>query len=274
VAQVESTGGATVYRFTEPSVRHAFDVGWGAADVHQFLAKISRTPVPQPLRYLVDEVARSHGRVRVSPVASVVRLEDPTIGDALLGDPKLTVLRLRRLAPTVLASQRSAQSVLDTLRDAGHPVVAESSTGELMVGPPAARRAPVYRTARGSLTVRLGSPAAAEALVRALRAGDRARQSRPAPGLAGAWPLRPVETMSSLRQAAAAGRTVWIGYVDNNGSASERLVDPLRIQDGWLTAYDHIRDAVRIFALHRITGVALIDVEPGAAEPPRNDHAY
>jgi len=44
----------------------------------------------------------------------------------------------------------------------------------------------------------------------------------------------------------------------NNGGASERLVDPLRVQGGWLTAYDHVRDAVRTFAVHRITGVAPI----------------
>ena len=34
VAEVESRGGATVYRFTERSVRKAFDVGWSAVEVH------------------------------------------------------------------------------------------------------------------------------------------------------------------------------------------------------------------------------------------------
>src|SRR3712207_7061817 len=33
VAQVESRGGATVYRFTPASVRHAFDLGWSALEV-------------------------------------------------------------------------------------------------------------------------------------------------------------------------------------------------------------------------------------------------
>jgi predicted DNA-binding transcriptional regulator YafY len=70
-----------------------------------------------------------------------------------------------------------------------------------------------------------------------------------------------VETIGVLTEAAATAQTVWIGYVDNNGGASERLVDPLRVQGGWLTAYDHVRDAVRTSALHRITGVARVAAE-------------
>jgi predicted DNA-binding transcriptional regulator YafY len=37
------------------------------------------------------------------------------------------------------------------------------------------------------------------------------------------------------------------------------------VQGGWLTAYDHVRDAVRTFAVHRITGVAPV-------EATRSDH--
>ncbi|MGQ4429014.1 helicase-associated domain-containing protein, partial [Streptomyces violaceoruber] len=47
LADVESKGGATVYRFTPGSVRRALDAGQSAADLHAFLARHSRTPVPQ-----------------------------------------------------------------------------------------------------------------------------------------------------------------------------------------------------------------------------------
>ncbi len=56
LADVESKGGATVYRFTPGSVRRALDAGQAAADLHAFLARHSRTPVPQPLTYLIDDV--------------------------------------------------------------------------------------------------------------------------------------------------------------------------------------------------------------------------
>ncbi len=65
MADVESTGGATVYRFSEASVRRALDAGRSASDLHALLAKHSTTPVPQPLSYLVDDMARRHGRIRV-----------------------------------------------------------------------------------------------------------------------------------------------------------------------------------------------------------------
>jgi len=260
VAQVESTGGATVFRFTEASIQRAFDAGHGADEVHRLLERVSRTPVPQPLRYLVDEVARRHGRVRVSAVASVIRLDDPATGDVLLGDARLGMLSLRRLAPTILGSKRSPQSVVDAMRDAGHSAVAEGVEGELLVHEPANQRAPAYRSARRPTGPPLAE-AAMQALVRSLRAGERARANRPGvgdPNRPRLRPRMPVETVAVLTDTAANAQTVWIGYVDNNGGASERLVDPLRVQGGWLTAYDHVRDAVRTFAVHRITGVAPI----------------
>ena len=65
VADVESSGGATVFRVSEASIRRALDAGWSAADLHDFFTRASRTPVPQALDYLVDDVARQHGRLRV-----------------------------------------------------------------------------------------------------------------------------------------------------------------------------------------------------------------
>jgi hypothetical protein len=69
VADVESRGAATVYRFTTQSVRRALDAGWTAVEVHAFLASVSRTPVPQPLTYLVDDAVRTFGQVRVGQKA-------------------------------------------------------------------------------------------------------------------------------------------------------------------------------------------------------------
>ena len=48
---------------------------------------------------------------------------------------------------------------------------------------------------------------------------------------------------------------LWIGYVDNHGTSSERIVDPLGLEGGRLTALDHRSEEVRTFAVHRITAV-------------------
>jgi predicted DNA-binding transcriptional regulator YafY len=61
--------------------------------------------------------------------------------------------------------------------------------------------------------------------------------------------------LAALRDAVESGATVLIGYVDNHGASTERVVDPVKVEGGWLTAYDHRSDDTRTFAVHRITRV-------------------
>src|SRR3712207_7812244 len=75
-SDVESSGGATVFRVWESSVRRALDSGWSATDLHDFFARASRTPVPQALDYLIDDVARQHGRLRVGAIECCIRSDD------------------------------------------------------------------------------------------------------------------------------------------------------------------------------------------------------
>jgi predicted DNA-binding transcriptional regulator YafY len=49
---------------------------------------------------------------------------------------------------------------------------------------------------------------------------------------------------------------MWIGYLDEQGRASSRIVAPSRVEGGYLTAFDATRDSIHRFALHRITGVS------------------
>jgi hypothetical protein len=254
VADVESTGGATVYRFTEPSVRRALDHGRSAADVHAFLASISQTPVPQPLRYLVDDVARRYGRVRVGSAPSVVTAEDPAVLDEVLADPRVTPLLPRRLAPTVATLQAAPGTVLELLQTMGvHPA---ADTGTVAMG---RRRQRV--AARGRpVAVRSDRPAPSEAslaaAVRAIRAGDRGAQARPAEVSPGLRTTASTDVLATLAQAIDDAASVWIGYVDNHGTTSERIVDPVSLDAGWLSAFDHRTEQVRTFAVHRITAVA------------------
>lgn len=273
-AEVESTGGATVYRFSAGSLRRAFDAGRSADDVHRLLAAASRTPVPQALDYLVDDVARRHGRIRVSTVRCVVRVDDETAADQLLSDRSMAPLGLRRLSATVLSAERPAQAVVDLMRDGGYSPVVEGPGGELLIRRLTSRRAPGNRRASSVRAERAApGPAVLAAAVRTLRAGDRVSVARTPPsGVNGAArpplvPRRPVDTIAVLTDALDAGQPVWIGYVDNNGTSSERLVDPIRVDGGWLTAYDHARDDVRTFAAHRITGVSVL-ADPTTTEWP------
>ncbi len=58
MADIESRGGATVYRFTVASLQRARKLGWSTAEMLQTLQERSRTALPQPLRYLVADLDR------------------------------------------------------------------------------------------------------------------------------------------------------------------------------------------------------------------------
>ena len=74
LAGVESRGGATVFRFTDESIRRAFDAGWTVLEVHEFVASASKTPVPQGLSYLIDDVSRRFGVLRAGTALSLIHI--------------------------------------------------------------------------------------------------------------------------------------------------------------------------------------------------------
>lgn len=261
LSDVESRGGATVHRFTAGSIRRALDAGRTAADIHAFLGRISRTSVPQPLSYLVDDVARRHGLLRVGSASAFVRCDDEALLVQILADPAAGGLGLRRLAPTVLASSLDAGTLLGRLEQLGFTPTPEAADGSVVIARPQARRAPA-RPAPEALLAQRPPPADAilAAAVRALRAGDRSAAGRPADAVPGRLGRSvAAQTLADLRHALADGATVWIGYVDQHGATSERVVDPVRLEGGWLAAFDHRSGEVRSFAIHRISGVARVD---------------
>ncbi len=252
VAEVESRGGATVYRFTPTSVRRALDTGWTAVELHEFLGSVSRTPVPQPLSYLVDDTARTFGSVRVGHAEAFLRADDEAALTELLHHPKAGPLGLRRLAPTVLISSVPLDVLMPRLRELGAAPVVEAADGTVHVVRPDQRRARTPREHRGRGAAAARRTAAVAAVVTAIRSGDRAASSRPAEPAAA---LSPSGSLAALREAAETGATVLIAYVDNQGTRSERIVDPVSVEGGVLTAHDHRSDDTRTFAVHRITTV-------------------
>lgn len=68
MADIESRGHGSVYRVTVGSLQRALAHGWTADKILEFLRGISRTPVPQPLEYLITDAART---LRDAPVATM-----------------------------------------------------------------------------------------------------------------------------------------------------------------------------------------------------------
>lgn len=257
VADVESAGGATVYRVTAASVRRAMDAGRTAIELRELFTTRSRTPLPQALCYLIDDVARRHGRLRGGAGASFLRCDDEILLAEVLAHPEARRCELRRIAPSVLVSPLPLAALLDALRGAGFAPVAEGPAGQVLDLRPAQRRIPARP--RGSRPSALPPEPTAEqltALVRGLRAGDAAAEAPR--GSARAGGARTGATLELLRGAAEGGRSVWLWYVDSYGVASRRVVRPVSVGNGALEGFDRSRGEMRRFALHRITAAAVL----------------
>jgi hypothetical protein len=245
VANVESAGAAMVYRISEQSIRHALDVGKTRDGLHTFFAKHSKTPVPQGLSYLIDDVARRHGQLRIGMASSFVRCEDP----ALLAQAVAAAedLQLRALAPTVAVSPAPIAEMLSTLRAAGFAPAAEDSTGAIVDVRPRRARVPTPQQRRPYRAAARPNSETLNAVVSVLRKVTTAPfgNSRVDPAVA----------MSILQEAAKNQDTLLIGYLDAAGVASQRMISPIAVRGGQLVAFDSASGRLRDFAIHRITSV-------------------
>ncbi len=259
VAEIESAGHATVYRITETTVRRALDTGRTAGELHHLFGTRSATPVPQSLTYLIDDVARRHGRLRGGAAESFLRCDDATLLAEVLGSAVAAEYGLRMIAPTVLISSYPLAEVLDGLRAAGFAPAAEGPDGRVMDIRPSGRRLPAKaRAARRAPGEQPGlSDDQVGKLVAHVRAGDAASARRRgetvrAPQGGGSGDTS--ATLALLSQATVERREVWIGFVDSRGTASQRVVRPMRVGGGVLESFDNER-----YPLHRIISAALVE---------------
>jgi hypothetical protein len=174
LADVESTGAATVLRFTPTSVRRGFDAGRTAEAILTFLADHATKGVPQPLTYLVSDAARRHGSVRVGPAVSFVTGDDPALVTEVLHMKKGDRLGLRQIAPTVLVSTASPEVLVDALRGAGFLPTRHDAEGVRVVDGSDRMEVPVDDRPLWSERPVL-APGAAAGTVRRLRAKSQGR---------------------------------------------------------------------------------------------------
>lgn len=142
LADMESKGGATTFRFSEASLRRAFDAGRQSDEIMAFLSDHAPKGIPQSVAYLVEDLARRFGQVRVGTAACYLRSEDPALLAEVVRARKTAHLRLQLLAPTIAVSDIEPLMVVGGLRQAGYLAAAERPDGTLVLTRPAVRRAP------------------------------------------------------------------------------------------------------------------------------------
>ncbi|MEY4020942.1 MAG: hypothetical protein RL484_1094 [Actinomycetota bacterium] len=266
IADVESRGGATVFRFSEGSIRRGLDHGRTGEEISKFLAKTSKTPMPQPLEYLIADVAKKHGKLRVGNTASFIRCEDSALITQIMGDKRLDVLGLRKISPEVLICGHDATEAMNILRSCGYLPAAEDSRGLLLSGPRIQRAQTKARPPRIIGEYERPDEIQIEGALRALRTGEKSSRKQStmrniATEALGSLPRstanETLELLSDYLQNQPA-KSLSIGYADNNGLVSHRIIDPLKLSAGSLVARDHATGEVQTFRIARITGVAAL----------------
>lgn len=250
----ESRGVAATWRITPQSIRSALDLGWTADALRDELTAISGRPLPQPLDYLITDVARRHGAVRVRGGRACITGSEPEIAE-ILATRSLRTLHLSRLAPTVLTSPFELDQVVDRLRKAGFMPMAEDAEGIAIVPD---RTTGAVRTAAPAVRPR-----------RKVDAGELARRLSTAPVVA--EPLSPsfgrlAELAPQLDEAELAllsdaldhHNDVHIVYRNRAGNRSARIVRPEQLYGRWLVSWCHLRSAEREFTVSGIESVSVL----------------
>ena len=262
MAEIESRGGATVYRFSEATIRRALDHGKTGEEIKTFLSKTSKTPMPQPLEYLIADVAKKHGKLRVGNTSAFIRCEDTALISQIMNDKRLEILALRRIAPEVVICDHDATDTMRILREAGYLPAGESSTGIMLTGARSNRAISKPRPPRVIGEIETPSEENLNAAIRAIRTGEKSTHKQVhlrqvANEALGALPRTTAnETMDLLNTYIVEEKSLSIGYADNNGGVTHRIIDPIRVSAGALIAKDHATGEVQSFRIPRITGVA------------------
>ena len=261
VADLESSGGAAVYRVSEASLRRAFDAGRSGADLLEFFTATSITPIPQALKYQVDDLGRRYGALRAGAATAYLRCDDEELLNRVLGDSAATALGLRRIAPTVAICNVTPARLLEALRQGGFAPAAESPAGTVLSLDDEPPRAPARRAARPTRSSTLGDAQLAD-MIRRIRSGEelatlRAVHEATVPSVPGVTSAAMLEI---IRTAIQTSSELWLGYVDDNGNTMARTISPISMAGGQVRGYG-AEDRLEVYQLHRIVTARLLETD-------------
>jgi hypothetical protein len=237
--EADSVGLASHFRISALSISYALERGHSVADIRDSLLRISGQVLPQPVDYLLNDVSKRFGRIKVvadeSTGGCFIRVNEPTLAIELVNDLRHRIIALRQLEPELLFSKYSVDVVYFTLRDFGHLAVRATDKGQVI--------APVKLSQRVGTTPK---PDAIETMVERLRGSEQ----KAAEG----------DDESKLRQLQLAIKnkaSVRVIYSGKDAVQYEFLLEPVGVANGRLRARDRKADIERTLPLANIVSLEL-----------------
>lgn len=241
VAEWESGGAATVFRFTTESIRAALARGASGPELLEWLSGASATPVPQALSVLIGDQAGALPTMSVHSSGSVITCEPADVAD-LLTDSALATLGLRQVAPGVLLSAAGADEVAQALLESGRA----ATQPDTEAAPVAPNRPPSLRTT---------TQPAPRRVINSLRNVDRSDSVLPTPP-GELRPAGPSEILAALHTAVMSHSRIWLSFAGDQGERMTHLIEPLQLDAGDVCAFDHTAGEIRTIPLERIVASA------------------
>jgi hypothetical protein len=250
LADVESRALAATYRVSAASLTHAMTTGETAASLLDFLRGISLTGIPQPLDYLIRDVASRHGLLRIGTVrvgadgqdhadgagtGSYVRSDDPEALAPLEVDSSLSSVGLSRVDALRLESRFDRDIVFWALTDARYPAAAEDGEGRIVL---------LTRGRVGRASIAPEADPAQELVARL-----RADTSASAESTGSDWVARQLDIAIRNRIA------LTVRVAMPNGVEFDYLLEPTGLSGGRLRARDRRADIERTLPLSSITAI-------------------
>ncbi|WP_422116780.1 helicase-associated domain-containing protein [Brachybacterium sp. UNK5269] len=236
--EVISRGGALTLRFSAASVRRALGDGRDAAALLDLLKKVSRSPVPQGLDYLLRDEQRRHGRIQISRATTVLTAEAEVL-DLLQVAPEATTLGLHRLAPTVAVTLSDPGFALQMARQAGLAPQAVGPDGR------AVDTELAHSLRGGPVDPDLVTIDGPELRVPAAEAVARIRAAEEGGG--------DLSVSDRLLDAISRSAEIALGIVDGRGGVAVKQVRPLSLEGGRLRARETGREEEFTVLVHRVT---------------------
>jgi Helicase conserved C-terminal domain len=235
----DKVGLASHFRISALSLSYALETGLDVDQIRTTLVELSGKNLPQPVEYLLADVARRFGRLRVvaddTGASSFIEVHEPAFAIELANDLRLRSLSLRQIEPLRLFTKFSADVAYYTLRENGHLAVRVTAKGKI-VSP--------EKIALGAQPV---SPVNAfEVTLAKLRAADSSAGSS--------------DDETKLRQVQLAIKNkanIRVVYVGRDGGEYEFVLEPIGLANGRLRGRDRKADIERTLPLANITTLEL-----------------